>query len=217
MRIVAISDTHNRHKQIEIPPCDILISAGDWSFQGMHSETESFAKWLNKQEAGYIVVVPGNHERTFEKMLPESRKWITDNCPAAHLLIDESVVIEGFKIHGSPVQPWFHNWAWNRERGPDIKKHWDMIPDDTNVLITHGPPAGILDIVYQVDGVTPRERVGCHDLYEKVMSLKDLKHHIFGHIHCSYGHQEHNGKHFWNAAICDEMYAPSNPIHIIDL
>jgi Icc-related predicted phosphoesterase len=132
------------------------------------------------------------------------------------VLIDEAVEIEGVKIYGSPVQPEFHAWAFNKQRGPEIKKYWDAIPEDTEILISHGPAAGILDVVCYADG-TPKERVGCHDLYDRVMNLKYLKHHIFGHIHSGYGYVEHNGKHFWNASICDEGYMPSNDPHIIEL
>lgn len=230
MKIAGISDTHNKHKKIIIPECDVLIHAGDWSFQGYKSETEDFAKWLEKQPAKHIIVVPGNHEKEVEKNLPDSIKWITDHCPRAHVLIDQSVVIDGVKFHGSPITPWFYNWAWNRARGDQqqvmyfrglvksvepIKPHWDMIPDDTNVLITHGPVEGILDIVPNMDG-TPRERVGCKDLYDKVMSLDKLKIHICGHIHHSHGSFYFHNKQFYNVSICDEQYAPSNPVTVIE-
>lgn len=218
MRIVGISDTHNRHEDIEIPECDLFIHSGDWSSRGGYEQTEAFAKWLHKQPARYIVVVPGNHERQFEKSLPISRAWILDHCPRAHILIDEGIEIEGFKIWGSPVTPLYGtDWAWNRWSGEDIDKHWQMIPLDTQLLITHGPPANILDIVYYVDGVTPKGRAGCHSLYNKVMQLDKLLHHMFGHIHCDHGHLEHCGKHFWNMAICDYMNTPTNPVTVIEI
>lgn len=102
--------------------------------------------------------------------------------------------------------------TWTRN-----KKYWDQIPEDIDILVTHGPPKGILDMVYSFDGVTPKDRVGCEELNEKVFNLPKLKHHIFGHIHSSHGHQEVVGKHFWNAAICDEQYMAINPITVIDL
>lgn len=106
IRICAISDTHNHHNKLIIPECDILIHAGDWTGQGAKSEIENFAKWLDKQtQCKNIVVIPGNHELYFEKGLPDSRNWFTDNCSRAKLLIDEGCEIEGIKIWGSPVQP----------------------------------------------------------------------------------------------------------------
>ena len=67
MKLVAISDTHNNHRKVEVPKCDILIHAGDWTSMGRKHEVEAFAKWLDLQEqAEHIVVVPGNHELDFE-------------------------------------------------------------------------------------------------------------------------------------------------------
>src|SRR5690606_2941656 len=158
MKVIALSDTHNQHKKITIPECDILIHVGDWSSKGTFKETKRFAKWLNEQPSDNIIVVPGNHEIEFERGLPISKDWILDYCSRAKILIDDGVEINGYKIWGSPVTPWFHSWAWNRGRGEDIKKHWDLIPNDTDLLLTHGPPVDILDIIYYADG-TPKERV----------------------------------------------------------
>ena len=87
LKIVAISDTHNRHDKVQIPDCDLLIHAGDWSGQGGKSEVENFAKWLNKQnQCKDIVIIPGNHEKYFEENLPGSIDWIKSICPRANLL-----------------------------------------------------------------------------------------------------------------------------------
>lgn len=216
MKIVAISDVHGKWNKLTIPECDILISSGDYSFRGETHMIKDFHRWLNKQEAGYIVSVQGNHELWVEKNFQEAKAIAEKECPGVFFMEEGPIDIEGLKLWCSAMTPEFYSWAYNRRRGPDIKRHWDSIPDDVNILITHGPPAGILDVVYNVDG-TPKERVGCHDLYDRVMGLKDLKHHIFGHIHSSYGHAEHHGKHFWNASNCDDMYALSNPVTIIEI
>lgn len=219
MKIVCISDTHNRHKKLTIPECDLLIHAGDWSFQGQYSEVKDFAKWLNKQydQCSNIVVIPGNHELMFEKNLPFSKTWFTEECPDAHLLIEESVTIDGIKIYGSPIQPFFCNWAWNRYPH-EIKKHWDAIPDDTNILITHGPPEGILDQTIYANGDIRPDMLGCPELLRRVKELKHLKLHTFGHIHYFGGKiKQEDGVVFNNASICDEQYIPLNPITVIDL
>lgn len=230
MKIVAISDTHNMHHKKEIPKCDLLIHAGDWTSMGSYEEVKKFAEWLNEQDATHIVLVPGNHELKFERELPYSRQWITDFCKKAHILIDESVLIEGIKIHGSPATPFFCDWAWNRSSGPThyhtngktffplpIKPHWDMIPDDTNILITHGPPFGILDKTTYANGEPRPENLGCEQLMNRIKELKDLDLHFFGHIHAPGGTQVHlDGVSFYNAAICDECYAPYNPITEVD-
>jgi len=218
MKIVAISDIHGKWNKIEsIPECDVLVSAGDYSFKGERHMVKDFHKWMNKQPAQYRISVQGNHELWVEKNFNEAKELAESVCPGIYFMDEGPVDIAGLKFWTSAITPWFYNWAWNKERGEDIKRHWDLIAEDTNILITHGPPAGILDTVYQVDGITPRERVGCQDLYNKVMSLNNLKHHIFGHIHCSYGHKELNNKHFWNVAMCDDMYYLNNPVTIIDL
>lgn len=233
MKIISISDTHNRHENIKIPKCDILIHCGDWTSLGKYSEVRNFAQWLDKQDAKHIILIPGNHELEFEGKFPESRSWITDFCPRANLLVDESVVIEGIKFHGSPATPFFCDWAWNRTKNDaptrhyigneqekliqPIKPHWDKIPDDVNVLITHGPPHGILDQTTFADGEPRPERLGCELLMNRIKELKDLDLHFFGHIHAPGGQQVHrDGVSFYNSSICDEAYYPSNPITEVD-
>jgi len=211
MKIVLISDVHGKWNKLQIPECDILISCGDYSFRGERHMVKDFHEWLNKQEAGHIISVQGNHETWVEKNFTEAKELAEKACPGVHFIDEGTVDIEGIKIHGSAITPWFYDWAWNRRRGPEIKRHWDVIPDDTQILITHGPPAGILDVVYFTDGVTPKERVGCHDLMDRINQLKQLKLHAFGHIHGSAGET------VFNASICDEMYMPTNPVREFDL
>jgi Icc-related predicted phosphoesterase len=119
----------------------------------------------------------------------------------AHYLQDQSVIIEGLKFYGSPWQPTFHNWAFNKDRGEKIKTEWDKIPSDTDVLITHGPPFGILD------KTVDNEKVGCEELLLAVNRIKP-KIHIFGHIHENYGEIKLNGTHFINPSSCDYNYIP---------
>lgn len=225
MKIVAISDTHNRHGRLVIPECDLLIHAGDFTGQGMQSEVKAFAQWLDTLPAKDIIIVPGNHEEVFERCYPQSKKWITDECPGAIVLVDETVVIDGVKIHGSPVTPWFMDWAWNRARDWKeaqfrnvglIQPHWDAIPEGTNILITHGPPYEILDELAYVDGTPKGQFIGCQQLLKRVKEVKpDL--HIFGHIHTHGGREKHeDGTSFYNVAVCDEMYVPINPIRVIE-
>lgn len=203
MRLVFISDTHNKHDSIYIPKCDILFHTGDATFQGKEWEVVDFAKWLNKQPAKEIVFVPGNHELVLERCLPDSVQWVKEHCPRAHVLIEESVTLKGLKIYGSPITPWFFDWAWNRHRGNEIAPHWEKIPIDTDILLTHGPPYG------QRDRLVNGGYVGCNDLLNKIEIVKP-KIHAFGHIHYSYGISEQNGTNFINASICAENYLPEN-------
>ena len=235
-KIIAISDTHNNHNKLVIPECDILIHCGDWTSMGKIHEVETFAKWLDKQDqCKNIVIVPGNHELYLEAHLEQGGglEWITDHCPRAEVLIDRSITINGIHIHGSPATPYFCDWAWNRmpsefdgrmyagkereKKVKSIKPHWDMIPDDTNILITHGPPYEILDKTTFADGTMRPEPLGCPMLLKRIQELKDLDLHFFGHIHFPGGTQVHkDGKSFYNAAICDEHYYPGNPLTIVE-
>lgn len=214
MRIVAISDVHERWNAIKIPECDILISAGDYSFHGSPVAVNHFHKWLNEQPAKHIISVQGNHEVGVEKNFELMKDLAIMACPRVHFIEEGLVVIDGINIWCSAITPWFHNWAYNRNRGEDIQKHWTRIPDSTNILITHGPPKGILDVVPYADG-TPKEEVGCEDLLVRIKEVKpDL--HFFGHIHHSHGQKHVDGTSFYNVAICDEMYMATNPITIVE-
>jgi Icc-related predicted phosphoesterase len=125
-------------------------------------------------------------------------------------LEDEAVVIEGLKFYGSPWQPWYHDWAFNLERGSVIKEKWDMIPADTDVLITHGPPHGILDLTYE------RILAGCEELALAVDRIKPRLH-VFGHIHEAFGSLHKNGVHYVNACSVNLRYKVANQPVIVEL
>jgi Icc-related predicted phosphoesterase len=203
LKLVLISDTHGKHDQVVLPEGDVLIHAGDFCMgdrRGKIKELSSFATWFAKQPHRHKIVIAGNHDWATEAFMKEEAEWILrkDFFSTAHYLRDSEVTINGVKFYGSPWQPTFYDWAFNADRGPDIKTRWDKIPQDTKVLITHGPPMGILDRVWN-------DIVGCADLTNAVARIKP-KVHVFGHIHCGYGFKLFNGTQFYNAALCDEAY-----------
>ncbi|KAF9108508.1 hypothetical protein BGX27_008326 [Mortierella sp. AM989] len=132
---------------------------------------------------------------------------------------------QGYKIWGSPWQPEFFNWAFNEERGK-LHKIWELIPTDTNILITHGPPKYYGDIVPENNNIN----AGCMELLQRMNSVRPL-YHIFGHIHQGYGVSQIN----WppvttandkqailptvciNASTCTVKYRPTNMPIIVDL
>lgn len=143
MRIIAIADTHGRHSDLIIPPGDVLIHAGDMSMKGTEQEMINFIQWFSQQDFKHKIFIAGNHDFYFEKTpVEEINKLIP---PAVIYLNDAAVEIDGTRFWGSPITPWFFNWAFNRHRGEDIRKHWDLVPNDTDILITHGPVYTILD------------------------------------------------------------------------
>lgn len=205
MRLICLADTHNQHFDIAIPEGDILLHAGDCTDGGTRNETENFLEWFSSQPHKHKILVPGNHDFYFEK--PENLKKVPENI---HLLIDKGVEIEGLQLWGSPVTPGIGNWAFNRERGKDIKKHWNLIPDTTDILITHTPPYGILDEIGS--GL----KLGCEELSE-ILEIVQPKHHLFGHIHHSSGSTIRSGINFFNLSILDERLRIMNSPVILNL
>lgn len=204
IRIVAISDTHNRHRELAIPDGDILIHAGDFSRKGQIEDLIEFNNWLSELPHKYKILVAGNHDFCFQVNPEESYKILTN----AIYLQDEFIILEGLKIYGSPWQPWFFDWAFNLKRGHELAAKWAMIPEDTHVVVTHGPPHGILDLT------NTGKKVGCEELIKKIKIVQPQLH-IFGHIHESYGMLEQDGVQFVNASSCDVSYrAVNKPIMI---
>lgn len=206
-----ISDVHQQWHNLKIPECDLLISAGDYSYRGVEKIVFDFHKWLNDQPAKHIISVQGNHELWVESNFPLAKEIAEKACPRVKFIDEGPLEIEGIKIWCSAVQPEFYNWAWNVPRGEQIRKHWDRIPAGIELLVTHGPPYGILDTAYD-DG----EHLGCEQLNIAVCALYKLKLHIFGHIHGGSGIKKYefpmHETTFVNASICNEQYKPVNPV-----
>lgn len=218
LKIVAISDTHNHHRKINIPEGDILIHSGDITNRGELKIMADFANWLQELPHKYKIVVFGNHEIGMSKSPKREQAIALIEAAGAIYLEDSGTNINGLKIWGSPVQPWFHSWEWNKFRGAEIKKYWDLIPEDTNVLITHGPPYNILDEVPVSPWEVRDSHQGCEELAERVTQLKELKLHCFGHLHTGGGKQIiQNNTIFANAAICTEEYDPTNLPIVVEI
>lgn len=214
IKVIAISDTHGKWNKLTIPECDILISAGDYSWKGELHMVRDFHKWLNKQPTKHIISVQGNHETGVEKNFELSKETALKVCPKVHFIDEGLVEVDGLRIWGSAITPWFHNWAWNRFPGDEIQKHWDNIPENIDILVTHGPPHGILDGVEKFNGKLCEfeiEHCGCPQLLNKVLNIKP-KAHVFGHIHEGSGTYTRDGITFINAAICNGKYDAVNPV-----
>lgn len=209
-RLVCVSDTHNCNEQISVPDGDILIHAGDATVRGTVKEITLFNDWFSSLPHKYKILIAGNHDWLFET---DSRLARTLLDSSIYYLQDSVVEIENLKFYGSPWQPRFFDWAFNLNRGAELAEKWKMIPADTDVLITHGPPHGILDEVPRSFFV---ENTGCEELRKRV-EIVNPKLHVFGHIHCGYGMTELFGTKFVNASVCDEQYQPTQPPIVVDL
>ena len=224
MKLTIISDTHTKHKHVtdDLPGGDLLLHAGDLSSMGHEHEIREFATWYNKQNKyNHKVFIAGNHDWGFE-INPKKAKEIVGQYPDITYLQDDWVNVgdsdphdtdvNTVKIWGSPWQPEFYNWAFNLPRnGEVLKEKWDMIPDDIDILITHGPAWGILD---DVEG-NRNVHLGCELLAERIKQIKP-KIHICGHIHTGYGHYYDGHTHYFNAAVLNERYLYSHTPWNID-
>lgn len=190
---------------MSIPDGDVLVHAGDFTMQGRAAEINEFNEQLARLPHKHKVVIAGNHDIGFETHSEDARALLTN----ATYLEDSGVEIEGVKFWGSPWQPQFFDWAFNLERGEALKEKWQKIPEDTDVLITHGPPRMILDMAPR-EGRLAVANVGCDDLREEILERIKPKYHIFGHIHEGYGWRKVEGITFINASILNGRYQIQN-------
>lgn len=233
MKITFLSDTHSKHHYInwdgiESVETDLLIISGDISMMGYREEVEEFFRWLNKFPAEYKVLTAGNHDLTLDpqrggnsghwpdwlKEVVAAFEWYGGGVKQTGFYLENTgCEIEGVKIWGSPVTPWFfgETWAFNKHRGPEnIGKTWELIPADTDILITHGPPLGYGDFIPAGHyGETESRSVGCADLLKRVQEIKPALH-LFGHIHEGYGFYGNTDTIFLNGSVVDYRYYPVN-------
>lgn len=181
MIIDCISDLHGYYPKTE--GGDLLIVAGDLTARDRIPEWYAFYEWLRDQKYRKKVYIAGNHDGFLSQCLSTQDSKILglyEDEDGMEFLMDSGTEFEGLKIWGSPWTPMFCNWHFMLERGKPLREKWALIPDDTDILVTHGPPFGMLD--KNCDG----ERCGCRDLANRVLDL-NLKLHVFGHIHDSHG------------------------------
>lgn len=215
---------------------DLLIFSGDCSSRGSEYDVDVFMNWFSLQPAKEKVMIAGNHDFFFDvdsrikkeyyrtrDDIQSSIDRIVSSYPNIHYLNDSGVELFGLNIWGSPITPWFHDWAFNRMRSNSeyitngIKQHWDKIPTNTDILITHGPPYGFGDLLNPKFRRTNEDpNVGCKDLLEKIESIKP-KINVFGHIHEGHGVYKTDETTYINASCLDHNYSPINPPIYIEL
>lgn len=212
-KLVLISDTHGHHGDLAVPNGDILIHAGDFSLdrygQIEMKSAYDFFGWLGNLPHKHKILIAGNHDFVFEKTVLVA-KTLHESIT---YLEGDSVTISGLKIWGGPWTPRFFDWAFNVDRGEAIARYWSHIPDDTDVVVTHGPPVGILDVG------SPRfgsQSAGCVDLGYHIKRVKPQLH-VFGHFHPSYGVHVEDGIIYVNASVVNERYELAHEPRIVKL
>ena len=224
MRLCCLSDTHTKHKGLTIPECDVLIHAGDSTWTGEYRETRRFIEWFAAQPAKHKVLIAGNHELTLDenhsKFNPHVRNLVLNQRGFIYLENSE-VVIDGIKFWGTPWTPWFHDWAFNGypdadapfERGVSLLDIYKEMPEDVNVIISHGPPYGMGDQTLDGD-----DRVGSVDMRKLTSNLDHLRLYISGHIHEARGMEiADGGVHYCNVSTLDRDYDTVRVPVVIDV
>jgi len=181
MKIWHISDTHTYHSLLKIPEnIDLVIFSGDCSNPRSpflnEKEVKDFIYWFSNLDIKYKIFIAGNHETSIEYGLIKKIEFTSKNI----IYLENTYIdIEGLKIWGSPYTPDFNNWSFMRKRN-SLNKLWQTIPEDTDILITHGPPKGILGL--SEDRSHNLYLCGCSALKKRILKL-NLKLHCFGHVH----------------------------------
>lgn len=215
MKLTFISDTHSMLQNKEyredltrrLSGGPIIVHSGDMSSRGTALEILDFLEWYSSLPYDNKVLVAGNHDFLFE-VDPTAADDLLKAYPSITYLNDSEATIEGIRFWGSPVTPYFNNWAFNRNP-EEIRKHWDLIPEGIDVLVTHGPPAGILDKVELA-----WDELGCPSLKGAVSRVKP-KIHVFGHIHEGRGIRVVDEVTYINAAVLNGQYRPYNQDAIV--
>lgn len=210
LKCVVISDTHSKEKEIEwfrkqenLDKVNTVIHCGDFS----HSEKTfwDFLKWYGALEIENKILICGNHDSVSYEM---GYKKMKEVCAAYHIdyLQDSGIEIQGIKIWGSPMSNEYGDWPF-MANDFELDQYWQKIPDDTNVLITHGPAYNVGDYVFQ-DISEPN--VGSRTLAMRIRDLKCLSHHFFGHVHCDGGVHQQDNYTGYNASIMNFWFRPEN-------
>ncbi|EGZ26024.1 hypothetical protein PHYSODRAFT_487565 [Phytophthora sojae] len=227
LRVVCISDTHSKHRNLSnVPEGDVLLHCGDFTQRGTHAEIRDFNDWLGTLPHKHKLVIAGNHDVSMDAVEydqhwdkafrhkeyndPSVSRALLTNCT---YLENRSVVIEGVKIYGSPMTPPIHGrqGAFNVARGFADQQHWAKVPADVDMLVTHGPPHGILDTTFT--GL----HVGSETLLKETMSRIRPSFHIFGHIHEAYGATRVGKTVFVNAASSTLLSKPKHAPVVVDI
>ncbi len=202
MKLVLISDTEGAHRNISVPEGDVLIHAGDVISYGKtekygsyENQLKDFVVWLGEQPHAHKIFIGGNHDDLLV------RKAMNNLMPGNYYLENSGVEINGVRFWGSPNTVSFFGMAFEKEES-ELEEIYSKIPDNTDILITHVPPKGILDANFH------GKSCGSKSLYNRVLDLNP-KVHVFGHVHHSYGVYKGDETTFVNASY---MNSENNPI-----
>lgn len=232
-----LNDMINEHQP------DVLIHSGDFMRHSMKPQDfEFFLNWFAKFNVQHKVFIPGNHDKFLERYVNDNyaKGFLQDELKkqGMNFLLNDELVINGIKFYGSPYTPNFplgsEQWGFQLKRKKGLSSEssinatmiWNQIPNDVDVLITHGPAAGILDNFQPKLNMTPEqkrklreahENKGCPFLLRRIKELTNLKLHLFGHIHEGYGKDDSDGYIALNSSVLNGDYKLVNQPQIIEI
>jgi hypothetical protein len=226
-RLVLMSDTHGKHRQVMLPRGDCLIHAGDFTRAGETEAIQDLSAYFQEAAFPQVICIAGNHDITLhpsfyhehghrfrrpdaQPLDVQATRKALEHCT---YLEDSSCTLlkSGLSVYGSPWTPKYYNWAFNLPRGKALRSVWSRIPASTDVLITHGPPLGRGDYTMHA------ECTGCVDLLHEVQTRIRPRLHVFGHIHEGHGVSFDGHTLFVNASNCNTKYQTANRCTVIDL
>ncbi len=219
MKVWFISDTHNKHLELQVPDVDLVIHCGDESTHGNpcmnEPESRRFFDWYAALDIPTKVFVPGNHSTAVEQGLIRP-----DEFPELRFLVHRAIECNGLKIFGSPYTPRFHDWAYMKKR-TQLDVVWQSVPDDVDILVTHGPPKGVLDMTRDFES-KHLIQVGCAALRRHVDERIRPKIHAFGHLHdekgvSNYGMFTRGATQFINCSCCNLASKLMNNGFVVEL
>lgn len=210
MKIVAISDSHTLHHNLKLPAGDVLIHAGDFSSMGKIPEIMNFLTWFEVQPFKYKLFIAGNHDLLCQDD-PQLFQGLLEGFPTILYLQEQEEIIDGIKFYGTPWVKQYYNWAFMEEEDR-LEMKYARIPKDTDVLIVHGPPYGILDKNKHGEHCGSMSLLNCFQKKEIQPRLT-----VFGHIHHSSNMLAHKYGTFINAAVLDDDYKVAFPPRVVEV
>ena len=192
MKVLHLSDTHGKHHLLkDLPPADIIIHSGDGSEEGTESEIMDFLKWFYNLEYKHKIFVAGNHDVCLDGANIEN---LPANC---YYLYHSGVKVDNIRFWGVP-------YFFSYELNANLEQKMRQIPSDTDILISHRPPYGILDF-------ENNKHFGCYDLLKSVLEIRP-SFHLFGHVHAGYGMEKSLHTTFANASLIRDDSIQNKPI-----
>lgn len=211
VKIAAMSDTHGRHREIQVPEADILVHCGDFTNMGEEEEVVEFADWLASLPHKHKIVVPGNHELCLDasRKLLYSPTAMERLSSVAHVLINRGTEVEGIKFYGSP-NVWGSK-VFGITNDTEALEVFGKIGDDVDILLTHSPPLGVMDLSFT------GERIGCDILLHTVVDKVQPAVHLYGHAHGDWDFKRMYGIYFANVASVNMSGLNEEPVRLIEM